>query len=198
MAGGLLLIAAALLLTCVNLGEEIKAGKAAQAVLEQLAPQMPAISAPMSDTAIIQPELPEYVLHPEMEMPVIQIDGENYIGVIELPTLELSLPVMEQWSYLRLNAAPCRYQGSVYMNDLIIMAHNFNTHFGGIKNLRPGDEVDFVDGDGNLFRYEVAELETLDSYDVEEMAAGDWDLTLFTCTIGGRSRVTVRCVLAAG
>ena len=28
---------------------------------------------------------------------------------------------------------------------------------------------------------------------IEEMAAGDWDLTLFTCTLGGQARLTLRC-----
>jgi sortase A len=28
---------------------------------------------------------------------------------------------------------------------------------------------------------------------VEEMESDEWDLTLFTCTIGGKSRVTIRC-----
>lgn len=28
-----------------------------------------------------------------------------------------------------------------------------------------------------------------------EMTGGDWDLTLFTCTIGGKKRITVRCTL---
>ena len=28
---------------------------------------------------------------------------------------------------------------------------------------------------------------------VEEMEAGEWDFTMFTCTIGGSNRVTVRC-----
>ena len=46
-------------------------------------------------------------------------------------------------------------------------------------------------------RYTVAELETLGKYDVEEMTSGDWDLTLFTCTYGGQSRVTVRCLRTA-
>ena len=50
--------------------------------------------------------------------------------------------------------------------------------------------------DGNVFRYEVVELETLMPTAIEEMTSGDWDLTLFTCTIGGGSRVTVRCELA--
>lgn len=39
----------------------------------------------------------------------------------------------------------------------------------------------------------VAEVEILKPTDVEQMIAGDWQLTLFTCTVGGTSRVTVRC-----
>ena len=47
--------------------------------------------------------------------------------------------------------------------------------------------------DGNLFSYQVAELEELPGNAVEDMESGIWDLTLFTCTYGGRSRITVRC-----
>jgi len=36
-------------------------------------------------------------------------------------------------------------------------------------------------------------VETLQPTAVEEMCSGDWDLTLFTCTLGGKFRVTVRC-----
>ena len=42
------------------------------------------------------------------------------------------------------------------------------------------------------------ELETLSPFAIEEMTGGNWDLTLFTCTVGGQYRVTVRCVLANG
>ena len=39
----------------------------------------------------------------------------------------------------------------------------------------------------------VSNLERLGAYDTEEMEAGEWDFTMFTCTIGGSNRVTVRC-----
>ena len=57
-------------------------------------------------------------------------------------------------------------------------------------------EQTFTDGDGNVFTYQVAALEQLLPTQVKEMSAGGWDLTLFTCTIGGQQRVTVRCTLA--
>ena len=51
--------------------------------------------------------------------------------------------------------------------------------------------------DGNRFIYAVSGTEQLPGTAIEEMKSGDWDLTLFTCTIGGAARVTVRCVLTA-
>ena len=130
---------------------------------------------------------------PEMEMPVETIDGVDYVGVLRIPTLALELPVISQWSYPLLKIAPCRYSGSAYQNNLVLCAHNYASHFGNLKNLHIGDAVTFTDMDGNLFTYQVAELETLPPQATEEMENGDWDLSLFTCTVGGQSRVTVRC-----
>lgn len=44
---------------------------------------------------------------------------------------------------------------------------------------------------------EMPEIQILQPGDVEEMLSGGWALTLFTCTLGGRTRVTVRCEEAA-
>lgn len=197
MVGGLLLMAAALSLTCYNMREERRAAASAASALEEILPEMPAATEPS-----IQPEgtqeavFPDYLLNPEMEMPTVEIEGQAYIGVLDIPVLGLELPVISKWSYPRLKLAPCRFEGSAYLDDLIIAAHNYRSHFGGLKNLRPGDEVNFTDVEGNVFRYTVAELETLGGNDLEELESGEWDLTLITCTLGGKSRMTVRCDLA--
>ena len=138
---------------------------------------------------------PPFVQYPEMEMPTQEIDGQTYIGMVEVPSLELSLPVISEWTYPRLKKAPCRYVGSVYSKDMVICGHNYDRHFGRLKDLAVGDEVRFTDMDGNVFFYTVCGTEQLGKYAVEEMLAGEWDLTLFTCTKGGRMRVTVRCRL---
>lgn len=76
----------------------------------------------------------------------------------------------------------------------MIAAHNYSCHFGQIKNLKTGDEVYFTDMDGIVNNYTVAEIDILNPTAVEEMTSGEFDLTLFTCTYGGQSRVTVRCM----
>ena len=189
MTIGLLLLAAALFLAGYNIWDEHRAEGSAQQVLDQLVSETPQPEPPAPEEPT-----PEYILHPEMDMPTVEIDGNRYIGRVTIPALGLELPVMSQWSYPNLKIAPCRYQGSAYTGDLIIAGHNYRTHFGPLKNLGVGDTVLFTDADGNQFRYTVAQVENLAKTAVEEMAEGDWDLTLFTCTLGGQTRVTVRCV----
>ena len=188
MAAGFLLVLAALLLTGYNVWDEGRAGDAADATFQALKFQ----------TEEGREELPEYILpdylvDPRFEMPTVEIDGYDYIGYLDIPSLELSLPVMSEWSYPQLKIAPCRYAGSVYLDDMILAAHNYDRHFGRLKNLEGGELVRFTDVAGNVFDFSVTELELLWPEQTEEMLSGEWDLTLFTCTLGGRQRVTVRC-----
>lgn len=127
------------------------------------------------------------------DMTELMIDGYSYIGVLSIPSLGLELPVMSDWSYPQLRIAPCRYSGSVAAGDLVIAAHNYSRHFGPIKDLSAGDKVYFTDMNGAVTAYEVVEVDILNPTAIEEMTDSGFDLTLFTCTYGGQSRVTVRC-----
>lgn len=143
------------------------------------------------------PSLPLFIINqepdPNREMPVVNVDGHDYVGCLSIPSLDLELPIMATWNYPKLRIAPCRYSGSLYLDDLVIMAHNYRRHFGRIKDLRSGDRITFTDMDGLTVEYEVVALDVLAPTAVEDMTAGEYDLTLFTCTYGGQSRVTVRC-----
>lgn len=141
-------------------------------------------------------EIPDYILNPDMDMPTNEYDGHMYIGSLEIPTLELSLPVMNEWSYSGLKIAPGRYAGSVYTHDIVIAAHNYVSHFGTIEKLSQDDTVVFTDMDGNVFTYQVLGTEYLSPNAVDDMISGEWDLTLFTCTVGATQRVAVRCAMA--
>ena len=185
---GLLLIAAALFLSAYNEMASHEARNSAQQVIEQLCQTLPTESAAETEA----PAIPEYLLDAGREMPVQTIDGKDYIGVLTIPSLELELPVISRWDYAALKVAPCRYSGSLYQNNLIICAHNYSSHFGRLKNLRVGDIAIFTDMEENAVTFRMVERETLEPTDLEGMEAGDWDMTLYTCTVGGQSRVTVR------
>ena len=191
LGAGLLLIAAALALAAYNVIDAQRAARSAAQALEALS-QTTAVSAAEPEEASAD-DAPAYLADPEMPMPTVSFDGNDYIGRVDIPSLGLSLPVISEWSYPRLKIAPCRYTGSAYLDNLIIAAHNYSSHFGNLNRLNTGDTVTFTDVDGNQFTYAVSRIEDLPGTAIEEMQAGEWDLTLFTCTLGGRSRVTVRC-----
>ena len=111
------MLTAALLLVGYNLYDDHQAEVATSHVLEALQHEMP--------TPVLQEpepsEPPDYVINPDMEMPTIEIENNDYIGVLEIPSLELTLPVMSEWSYAGLKIAPCRYSGSVYTGSMAIV-----------------------------------------------------------------------------
>ena len=179
------------------------ASKEAEEASEDLLPQMMEIiqmqeSAPTEPATYEQPlGTPVEHLDPEaFQMTEKMIKGYSYIGYLSIPKLELELPVMAHWNYNRLQIAPCRYTGSVRGEDLVIMAHNYASHFGRLSELAEGDSVVFTDMDGIATVYQVVAQDVLSATAVEEMTAGVFDLTLFTCTYGGKSRMTVYCDIA--
>ncbi|MCC8075675.1 MAG: sortase [Clostridiales bacterium] len=184
MALGLLLLLAAVALLVYNKWDDYRAGRSAaeiQAALESAAAE--------NETSRSTEQVGDL-------LETIEIDGYEYIGTLTIPTLELELPIMEEWSYPGLKIAPGRYTGSIWTDDLVICGHNYTWHFGNLKYLEAGDGLSFTDVNGNVLQYQVEEVIILQPTDVEEMisqASGEWDLTLFTCTIGGQTRVTVRC-----
>lgn len=188
---GLMLLMAAASLAGYNLLQDQQAAQTAGSTLQQLQQTIPVVPPEtVEDTPV-----PDYVTAPGKEMPVVRIDGRDYVGTLSLPALDLELPVISRWSYSGLLVAPCRYTGSAYTNDLVIAAHNYTSHFGRLRELQIGDAVTFTDFDGNVFTYRVDAKEILPPTAVEEMTCGDWALSLFTCTPGGANRVTIRCEL---
>lgn len=189
MAVGLLLVAAALGLVAYNLWDSARAGRESDAIVGQLNGDggSPAPGGPSVDG-----------------MPTKVVDGREYIGELEIPSLSLRLPVQASWDYDRLRVSPCRYTGSYATDDLVICGHNYPSHFRGLLGVDIGADVYLNTVDGQRIHYLVTNREILRPTAIDQMvqnqgnsdSSADWDLTLFTCTIGGRTRCSVRCVRA--
>lgn len=186
---GILFLLGAAGLAGYNIWDENRAAESVESILRQMDTLIP------KPDEVERPEgmIPDYLLAPKMEMPTVEVEENKYIGYITIPAIGIDLPVMGEWSYPNLKIAPCRYAGSAYLDDLVICAHNYAHHFGGLSQLSIGDRVEFTDVDGNLFEYSVAEKEQLNPDEAARMLSGGWDLSLFTCTLGGQYRVTIRC-----
>lgn len=181
VAIGAVLILSALLLFLYNRYEDERARREAESLLEGVEAVI--------DGKTAGPDLTQ--LAPQM--PVVTLDGYEYVGYVEIPALELKLPVMSDWDYTRLSIAPCRQFGSSRTDDLVIAAHNYESHFGHLKDLTVGDTVIFTDMEGITNIYSVGKTETLNPDQVDAVQKSGYDLVLYTCTLGGRTRVTVFC-----
>lgn len=140
----------------------------------------------------------------------LEIGGKLYIGQLVIKSQNLVLPIFAEWDTENAKVAPCRFSGSIRGGDLIIAGHNYRTQFGRLRGLSQGDQIDLIDPNGIEWNFFVSQIEYISKYDVAGMIdiknsedgdanalANDvdsWDLTLFTCTMDKRDRVTVRCV----
>lgn len=187
----------ALLLFVYNQWEARQAEERAAQVVVQLEEQ---IAEQEEQPTAAEPEpAEEPAAEPEQQPRTLTVDDNAYIGYLSIPAIDLTLPVQAEWSYQGLKTAPGRYSGSAETQDLVIAGHNYARHFTPIKWLEVGTEVEFIDTENRLWRYQVSEVETLQPEQVDEMItpSASWDLTLFTCTAGGGARYTVRCTSVA-
>ena len=177
MAAGAVLIISALLLFVHNRQEDAQAGQEAESLLESVEAviEAQAVRKPSPSPGVSPSPAPV-----DPTMPTVPIDGYEYIGYVE-------------GDYDRLKIAPCRQFGSTRTDDLVIAAHNFESHFGRLKELTGGETVIFTDMDGVVSTYSVTRLETLNPNSVEAVQNSGHDLVLYTCTKGGKTRVTVFC-----
>lgn len=137
----------------------------------------------------------EFLTEEDLAMTEVVIKGHAYIGYVSIPDLKLQLPVMADYNNQKLQISPCRYSGTLRGKDLVIMAHSYKTHFGNLEALSEGSKIQFTDMDGKIWYYEVVIKDVLDATAVDEMVAGEYDMTLFTCTKDRQHRMTIRCNL---
>lgn len=124
---------------------------------------------------------------------VVVIDGTGYLGYLSFTGYGKVLPVLADWSFENLQYAPARFSGSVIDNNLVIAAHNYFSHFYLLNEMTEGNEVILTLPDGKEIHYIVDKIERLSPTELDKLTAGEYDLTLFTCTPTGLARATVRC-----
>ena len=161
---GLLLIAASIGLTVYNLWDAERAAQESNAIADILIKE---IGDDFVDGITVLP-----YTDANTPMPTKMIDGYEYIGILEIPSESLTLPVMSKWDYDRLKIAPCRFTGSYYSNDLVICGHNYSKHFSPIKWMDIGEDIYFINVEGLTIHYIVVNRETLQPTDVDLMVCG--------------------------
>ena len=178
---GILLIISALILVMYNLISDYIAGSKSKNVVDNISININTMKNTSDNKDL------------NREMPTIEYNGISYIGVITIENIGVKLPVISSYNQDYLKIAPTLYNGSIYKNNAVIIAHNYKSHFGNLDKLSLGDKVEFMDIEGNIFNYEVINKENIYQENSSQLYVGEWDLTLFTCrNIDMKYRTVIR------
>jgi len=189
---GALLILTAGGLKVYDMVQDYMSGRSARLLLEQMR-ELPA-SAPPSGDADSTAEVTVDASAEQKEIDSAQF-AYDVIGILEIPELNLQLPVLSECTNSLLNVSVCRYMGSAEDKPerLIVAGHSYKSHFGNLTKLSVGDKVLFSSLSGAEYSYSVTAITVIAGNGHAALEQGEWDMTLFTCNFDGSKRVVVRC-----
>ena len=121
------------------------------------------------------------------------------IGVIEIPKLNISYPILSEVSDELLKIAPCRLSGPMPNEEgnLCIAGHNYENYkfFSKVPTLEASDEVIIYDLNGNkeiYLVYDKYEVNIQDLSPLEESLGIKKQITLITCNNKNENRIIVK------
>ena len=129
------------------------------------------------------------------EMPALEIQGEDFIALLEIPTYGLKLPVCNVWDKTKVISYPCRFSGTAYQGTLAIGGYDQPGQFDFFDRISDGTEVTVTDMTGCIFYYVVDRVDRSKSAEAEVFIKDGTDLTLFVRDAQLLEYIILRCVL---
>ena len=131
--------------------------------------------------------------YPNLNMPVLEINDVDYVALIEIPSLNLSLPVADVWNSQKLYHSPARFYGSCYDHSLVIGGADNSYQFSFCDKIDNGTVIIVTDMTGTQFSYTVSRVDRSKSAESNWLICRDYDLTLFCRDALSMEYVAVRC-----
>lgn len=126
-------------------------------------------------------------------MPSMEVDGVNFVGLLEIPAYGIDLPIYEKWDKNRVEQYSCRYIGTMYNGSLVIGGSDNKGQLDCMKIITNGDYVYVTDMTGLRYCYEVVAVEYTKDVSTENLAKDEYDLTLFARSTYGLDYILIRC-----
>ncbi len=132
-------------------------------------------------------------ISPNPNMPVLEINDVDYVALIEIPSLNLTLPVADAWNSQKLYSSPARFYGSCYDHSLVIGGADNSRQFSFCDKIDNGTVIIVTDMTGTQFSYTVSRVDRSESAENNWLISTDYDLTLFCRDTYSMEYVAVRC-----
>ena len=127
--------------------------------------------------------------------------GKQYstVSVLNIPKLGINYPVLSESTDELLKISLCKFWGpqANEVGNYCIVGHNYKneTFFGRLDELENGDIIELKDLTGRIIKYEVYDQYIVEPDDVactSQLTGGKKEVTLITCTNGGKQRRVIK------
>ena len=166
-AAGILLIVAAVAFTTIGEIRTRSLAKDARSTAQVLMSLMPQVT----------DGVPEE-LH-DSRMATLQLNGDDFIGVIDIPTFDVLLPVYAKWDKTKTSSFPCHYSGSLYDGSLILGGSSADGQLNFVKDISIGDKVFFTDTHGVKYSLKVSDIRRTTDVSRESLENREGDVIIF-------------------
>jgi sortase A len=134
-------------------------------------------------------------IYTDTDMPVLALEGTDYVGILDLPGYGVQLPVGSVWETGKLTTHPCRFWGSAYDGTLVIGGSGDKGQMDFCGKVNQGDRLRFTDMTGAEFDYQVTWVDRSKSAEASWLMKEEHDLTLFARDPYSLQYIAVRCDL---
>ena len=124
-------------------------------------------------------------------MSVLSVDEIDFVGLVELPRYESTLPVCADWG--KTSKYPCHFSGSIYDGTMQIGATTQKGQYDFYRELSVGDTVSYTDVEGNRYTFTITSLRYAKHVDQVSLRQKDAALTLFIKNIYAFEYLIVFC-----
>ena len=125
--------------------------------------------------------------------------GHEMVATLSVPSIGIEYPVLAETSEELMKVSLNKYWGSEpnEVGNFCIVGHNYKSgkHFGKLKYVKIGDEIQLTDNLERTVIYEVYNTYVIDPYDTKctsQLTDGRREVTLITCTNAGKNRLVVK------
>ena len=179
---GIILISAAVLMTVLPMISEKTAVAKNKEIISEIYFIIPEVSAGTVDDRV------------DMDMPSLEIDGEDFVAIIGVPKFGVELPVYGEWDKSKVSRFPCRYTGSIYDKSLIIGGSDAKGQLDFSKTVSIGDSVFVTDMTGKRYSYTVTWVQSTDDVSSDALMGMEADLLLFTKNSSSLDYTVITCM----
>lgn len=127
--------------------------------------------------------------------------GQQYstVAVLNIPKLGINYPILSESTEELLKISLCKFWGPEpnEVGNYCIVGHNYKNKkfFGRLNELENGDIVELTDLTGRMIKYKVYDQYIVEPEDVSctsQLTNGKKEVTLITCTNGGKQRRVIK------